>query len=177
MKIAIVKRDVKFKDGKVIRKGRKVFVAQKNLRESLVRLSQGHTIEYPIQNTALKFVDDVKIKLHVKKLPLRSDSMFYYGKHIATLTKGNRTVIVESAGEMEACFKNDGDNFMNEKLAQELKKRKTTDKGLKKIDGMISMNNWFRILCDNDPTRHDEKIAHTYDEAIESAKSLIIDED
>lgn len=129
--------------------------------------------------TAIVKKDGIKVKLHVKRLPLRNDSMFYFNKHIATLTKGNRTVIVESAGEMKAYFKENGDCYQNEVLAKELKKRKTTDKGLTKIgsNDMIGLNNWFRIFSDNDPTRLDEEIAHTYDDAIETAKSLITDED
>ena len=74
--------------------------------------------------------EKIKVKIHVKRKPRRNDSMFYFGKHIATVSKGKREIIIESAGEMRACFKENGDNYLNDMLAKELKSRKTTDRGL-----------------------------------------------
>jgi hypothetical protein len=113
--------------------------------------------------------DKVKIQIHVKRLPCRNDAMFYYGKHIATLTKGTRKIFIESAGEMQASFKENGVCYKNEMLAKELRTRKITDSKLSDFweDGKIKLNNWFRIY---DELKDSEVgIAGTYDGAIELA--------
>ena len=117
----------------------------------------------------------MKIKIHTKRLPRRNDSMFYYGKHIATLTKEGRKIFVESAGEMQAAFKENGECYLNTDLAKQLKKRKTTDRGLSSIgsNDLIHMNNWFRIKEEGQESNDDEIIAHTYDDAIEIAKQVL----
>lgn len=119
---------------------------------------------------------ETKIKIHVKRLPRRNDSMFYFGKHIATLTKGNQTIVVEASGEMQVYFSERKDDcYANAQLAKELRNRKITDRGLSKLgeNDMIQMNNWFRIFSDNDPTDLHEDIAHTYDDAIALAKERL----
>ena len=119
---------------------------------------------------------ETKIKIHVKKLPRRNDSMFYHGKHIASLTKGNQTIVVEATGEMLMYFsQSKDDRYEGQKLARELRNRKITDRGLAKFrnDDMIQMNNWFRIFSDNDPVDLHEDIAHTYDDAISIAKNRL----
>lgn len=113
--------------------------------------------------------DKVKIQIHVKRLPLRNDAMFYYGKHIATIIKGNRKLFVESSGEMELYFSKRGVCYKNEILAKELLSRKTTDNRLIILweNDLIMLNNWFRIY--EAATPNDEKIAGTYDGAMELA--------
>jgi hypothetical protein len=117
--------------------------------------------------------DKVKIQIHIKRLPHRNDAMFYYGKHIATITKGNRKLFVESSGEMEAYFSKRGVCYKNEMLAKELLSRKTTDNRLVILweNDLIMMNNWFRIYDEVNP--NDEKIAGTYDGAMELAVKRI----
>lgn len=114
-----------------------------------------------------------KVKIHIKRLPHRNDAMFYYGKHIATLTKGNRKLFVESAGEMELYFSKRGVCYKNEILAKELLSRKTTDDRLITLweNDLIMLNNWFRIYDEANP--NDEKIAGTYDGAMELAIKTI----
>ena len=117
---------------------------------------------------------NMKIKIHTKRLPRRNDSMFYYGKHIATLTKGDVKLYVESAGEMKAAFKENGECYSNEDLAKQLKKRRTTDRGLSAIGvrDLILNNNWLRII--NETSGGDEMgICGTYDDAIEYAKFIL----
>ena len=98
--------------------------------------------------------------------------MFYFGKHIATISNEETKIFIESAGEMRAAFKIDGDSYQGEILAKELKSRGTTDRGLSSIgnNDLIQMNNWFRIMDENETM---EQIAHTYDDAIRLAKSLL----
>jgi hypothetical protein len=117
--------------------------------------------------------DKVKIQIHVKRLPLRNDAMFYYGKHIATLTKGTRKIFIESAGEMQASFKENGVCYKNEMLAKELHSRKITDSKLSDIweGDKIKLNNWFRIYDESKDC--EVGIAGTYDGAIELAMERI----
>lgn len=173
MKKAILKRDVKGKNYN-LKKGTEVFIAQSNIQGTLVRIKEADTIEYPVAFDALRFVapPKVKVKIHVKRQPRRNDSMFYFGKHIATVTVGRRVIAVESAGEMRACFTEDGDNFLNEQLAKELKSRGTTDRGLSSIgkNDFITLNNWFRLT--DLETERELGIAHTYDDAIALATEV-----
>jgi len=117
----------------------------------------------------------IKVIQHVKRKPYKNDSMFYFGKHIATVTDGIYTIIVESAGEMRAAFSENGKAYQNEDLAKQLSARGYTDKKLNKIgsNDLISLNNWFRIFSDNDPTDLHEDIAHNYDDAIALAKERL----
>ena len=117
--------------------------------------------------------EKIKIERHVKKLPNRTDSMFYYGQHIATLSIGERKVYVESSGEMQAYFK-ENECYKNDMLSKELRSRGITDKKLAVLgsNDQILMNNWFRIVEEG---ADDEEIAHSYDEAIETAKSFFED--
>ncbi len=117
--------------------------------------------------------DKVNIQIHVKRLPLRNDAMFYYGKHIATLTKGTRKIFIESAGEMQAYFKENGACYKNEMLAKELHSRKITDSKLSDIweGDKIKLNNWFRIY--DESKDREIGIAGTYDGAIELAMERI----
>ena len=117
----------------------------------------------------------MKIKIHTKRLPRRNDSMFYYGKHIATLTKGDVKLYVESAGEIKAAFKENGECYSNEALDKQLKKRKTTDRGLSTLglNDLILNNNWVRII--NETSGGDEEgIVCNYDDAIQYAKILLL---
>jgi hypothetical protein len=64
--------------------------------------------------------DKMKIKIHLKKMPRKTDAMFYHDKHIATLTKGNRKIFVETSGEMKVAFSIDGQVYTGTELAKEL---------------------------------------------------------
>ena len=113
------------------------------------------------------------VTLHTIREKYKNDSMHYYGEHIATVEKNKRKLIVESAGEMRACFTEDGANYLNEDLKAELRKRGTTDRQLSVLgkNDFISLNNWFRIM--DDATEVELGIAHTFDDAISLAKQLI----
>jgi hypothetical protein len=150
-----------------------VHIAQKNPSTSMVRLERNAHIEYVAPNEALKVIKGIHVELHTKRLPYKTDSMFYYGKHIATVSNEKRTLIVESAGEMRAAFSVDGNSYQNEDLAKQLKRRKITNSGLGKLgmDDLIQMNNWFRII-DAD-TDEEMGIAHNYDDAITVAKNCL----
>ncbi len=113
------------------------------------------------------------VTLNVLREKFKNDSMHYFGKQIATIEKDGKKLIVESAGEMKAYFKENGECFQNEDLAKEMRKRGTTDRQLSVLgrNDMISLNNWFRIS--DDSTGYEMGIAHTFDDAIALAKSLI----
>lgn len=119
---------------------------------------------------------DIKVKIHVKRQPRRNDAMFYYDKHIATVSKGARKLIVEASGEMTAAFTIDGEAYGNEDLAKQLKKRKTTDRGLSTMgsNDLIRLNNWFRIV--DEDTNGEIGIVGTYDDAIQFAKDTLTNE-
>lgn len=173
MKPAILKREVRLK-GFLFAKGAKVFIAQKNENTSLIRTDKDSSLEYLVPNEALKLVsNDVKVKIHVKRLPRRNEAMFYFRQHIATITKGHRNIFVESAGEMKAYFTENGDCYHNDMLAKELRSRKTTDRGLSTLgsNDQILMNNWFSLY--DESKGGEAEIAHTYDDAIAQAKELI----
>lgn len=120
--------------------------------------------------------EKIKITRHIKKRPNRTDSMFYYGQHIATLSLGDRTIIVESAGEMQAYFK-ENECYRNDMLSKELTSRGITDKKLAVLgsNDQILMNNWFRVVdeADLEEGNNKEEIAHDYDEAISVAIKLL----
>lgn len=113
------------------------------------------------------------VTLHTVRQKFKNDSMHYFDEHIATVEKNNRKLIIESAGEMRACFSESGDCFQNEMLKKELRSRGTTDRQLSKLgrNDMILMNNWFRIT--DDATGEELGIAHTFDDSISLAKQLI----
>jgi hypothetical protein len=117
-------------------------------------------------------MNKVTVDIHVKRKPGKNDSMFYFGEHIATIKKGEKTFYVESAGEMKAYFSEKGDCYQNEQLAKELEARKITDRTLSRLGekDQILMNNWFRISDDNG---NEISIAHTHSGAIHNAKELI----
>jgi hypothetical protein len=178
MKTAILKRNVEGKNFK-LRKGTKVYITQKlnSGYSSLVRKEKDSTMEYPVPDEALKIVkDEVKVKIHTKRLPRRNDAMFYYGKHIATVSNGKRKLIVEASGEMTAAFTMDGEAYGNEDLAKQFKKRGTTDRGLATMgtNDLVFLNNWFRIVdAENDG---EIGIVGTYDDAIQFAKDTLTNE-
>lgn len=172
MKNAILTRDV---DGGNYRlgKGTKVWVCQSDKYQALVRLRKNDTIEYPVSTEALKLIKGVQVDIHVKRKPYRNDAMFYYGKHIATVSNAKRTLIVESAGEMEAAFSSTGNLYANEKLAKQLVAHGITDKklGALGMEDLIRMNNWFRIIdADSD---EEMGIMHNHDDAIAYAKQIL----
>jgi hypothetical protein len=118
----------------------------------------------------------VKVKIHVKREPRRNDAMFYFDRHIATVSKGKRKILVESSGEMQASFSENGDSYRNEMLAKELRSRRTTDRKLSTMGGsdLIQMSNWFRLV--DTEKGGEEEIAHTYDDAVALAKMRIEEE-
>lgn len=173
MKPAILKRRVSGKNFTLL-KGDKVYVAQANDSLALVRLDKDSRFEYPVPVEALEFVSEkVKKEIHVKRLPHRNDSMFYFGKHIATFKKGHREIFVESAGEMKAALKEGGKNFEGKDLLRQLTHHKITDRGLGEmsVNDLIINNNWFRLF--DTEKGGEEEIAHTYDDAIKLAKQRI----
>jgi len=113
------------------------------------------------------------VTLHALREKYKNDSMHYFGKHIATVEKNHKKFIIESAGEMRACFTMDGPNFLNEELAKEMRKRGTTDRQLSAIgkNDFIGLNNWFRIT--DEASGEEVGIAHTFDDSISLAKQLI----
>ena len=115
---------------------------------------------------------------HVHKLcRQKADSFWYYGQHIATVINGDRRLSIEARGEIAVQFKEDGETFRDEKAIEEAERLKLGDAGLGKIalfDGFKN-NNWFAI-CPLDSAGNvgdDIEIAHTYDEVIELAKTII----
>lgn len=171
MKPAILKRDIIGKNYS-LRKGEKVYIAQDTANGILVCKDKDSTIYYPCAKDALRIVsDDVKVKIHVKRQPRRNDAMFYYGKHIATVSKGHRNLFIESSGEMEGRLKDNGKLLLNEGFYRAIKRKKLTDKGLGKLQDLITMNNWFRIT--DSETNGEVGIIGTYDDAIQLAKDTL----
>ena len=175
MKPAIITRAVHGKNF-YFKKNEGVYIAQWGAITSLVRIDKDSNIEYPVATAALNILSkEVKVEIHEPRLPRRNDSMFYFRKHIATISKGHKKIIVESSGEMQAAFKMNSDSLQNEQLAKELKKRGTTDRGLSTMgsNDLIQMNNWFRLWVEENGVYQEEEIAHTYDDAIALAKQII----
>jgi hypothetical protein len=176
MKAAIITRKVSGKNFN-FKKNERVYLAQHNPGTTLVRIVHDSNIEYPVPHDAVKVLpENIKVDIHVERLPRRNDSMFYYDKHIATITKGHTKVIVESAGEMRAFFDEKGDCYQNDMLAKELESRGTTDRSLSTLgkNDQIQMNNWFRLwVTENDVFVNNDEITHTYDDAIKMGKEFI----
>jgi hypothetical protein len=113
-----------------------------------------------------------EIKILIPREKNRNDSMFYYGKCIATKEIDGKKYFAESAGEMQACFKENGDSYRNEKLLEEFHVRHFGDKALDKLgeNDFIRMNNWLRVIEENGDD--DICIVHTYDDAINVLKII-----
>ncbi len=113
----------------------------------------------------------IKGVIHTRKQKGRNDSVFYYGKHIATITNGIETLFVESQGEIEMSLAENGKTYANKDLLKQLQKRRFTDKELKKCSNYVNMGNWFVIrntnetICDITTTQ--------YTHAIQRAKDLL----
>lgn len=174
MKPAILKRAVSGKNFS-LRKKEPVYVAQMDVNNALVKLDRHSNIEYPVPTEALEFIsDEVKIEYHVARESRRDSAMFYFGKHIATVSKGHRKIYVESAGEMKAALAENSKNFSGKDLLAQLNHNKVTDRGIgtMAVNDLIIMNNWFRLF-DTESGGGEEIISHNYSDAIKQAKELI----
>ncbi len=112
-----------------------------------------------------------KVIIHKKKQKGRNDSAFYFGKHIATVIKGNEKLFIESQGEMEMSFSDRGKTYSNKELLKQLQKRQMTDRDLRKYDDRVNMSNWFVIR--NESESIFDISTTTYTNAIKSAKELL----
>ena len=114
----------------------------------------------------------------------RQDSLWFYGKHIATVRKDDKTFIVEATGEQRIYGDKSGCGDFEDlgRHDNEFATKKCIAAGLFDQDLQnenkvhFDMNNWFAIrqLDENgDISNDDVAICHTYDEAIVQAETLI----
>jgi len=120
----------------------------------------------------------VKIHEHSKGED-RQDSLWFHGKHIATVRKNGKTFIVEATGEQRIFIDlNGGANFEDsprldgEEATKACIKFGMFDQDLQNDDKVhFEMNSWFAIreLDAEGNATDDVAICHTYDEAIQLA--------
>jgi hypothetical protein len=109
----------------------------------------------------------------------RQESLWFHGKHIATVRKDGRTFIVEATGEQRIYVDKTGKGDFedlgrhdNEFATQKALKAGLTDEDLLNEDKVLfEMNSWFAIreLDKEGNVADDIAICHKYDEAIDLA--------
>lgn len=109
----------------------------------------------------------------------RQDSLWFKGKHVATVRKNGRTLIVEATGEQRVYFDKQGNGdfdsswrYDNEKAREKALKMGFTDEDLNDDQKThFEMNSWFAVreLDEDGNSTDDVGIAHSYDEAISLA--------
>ncbi len=121
------------------------------------------------------------VQIHEHKLlgEDRQESLWFHGKHIATVRKDGRTFIVEATGEQRIFIDlNGGANFEDsprldgEEATKACIKFGMFDQDLQNDDKVhFEMNSWFAIreLDAEGNATDDVAICHTYDEAIQLA--------
>jgi hypothetical protein len=110
----------------------------------------------------------------------RQDSLWYYGKQIATVRKGDKTFIVESTGEQRIYVDKSGlgdfedcGRYDNEFATKKCKNAGLFDDDLNNSDKVhFEMNSWFAIreLDAEGNATDDVAICDSYDEAIALAE-------
>lgn len=125
-------------------------------------------------------MDFVTVLIHVPMISRRKrDAFWYYGKHIATVQKGDVKLNIVSNGEIRVSFKVYGNQFTNEQAVAEATRLRLGDKMLNALDDHNgwSNSNWFTIEQvdkDGNVIADDLAIQHYYDDAIAKAKEIAI---
>jgi hypothetical protein len=125
--------------------------------------------------------NEVTVLIHVPMISRRKrDAFWYYGKHIATVKKGDVELHIVSNGEIRVSFKPYGNQFTNEMAVKKATRLKLGDKMLADIsehDGW-SNNNWLTIEQVDKKGKviaTDLGIEHYYDDAIAKAKKVAME--
>ena len=123
---------------------------------------------------------DIITEIHVPKLSrYRTESFWYYGKHIATLERLDigLKVHIEASGEQQVYFSDFGPRYSGEDAIKEAIKLGWGDKRLAE-KAHFALNNWFYVSVDwaagdEDPRDNEVAICYKYDEAITAAEEFL----
>lgn len=116
---------------------------------------------------------DVNIKIHVPYDAPFQDASFYNSGAVANVWKGNRTVEIDIAGDLDIS-KGDTRIWKSEDLRAAF-----PDGNLDLDEWSLESNRWFEFFVVNGThsTCIDGEVAYDYDEAIAFAKDLLEDDD
>lgn len=108
----------------------------------------------------------------------RQDSLWFIGKHIATVRKENKTFILEATGEQRIFIDDSGCGDFDDSLRYDGEKARDValkaglfDQDLENENKVhFEMNSWFAIreLDENGDSIDDVAICHTYSDAVET---------
>jgi hypothetical protein len=122
--------------------------------------------------------DDLKeeievIYLHDKIADNKQDAFWYYGEAIAELRKGENWVTVYPTGDIRLRFEENGKYYYNRDAVLKATELEWTDQDL--ADSMwMTDNNWFDFEINGvDGCDGPDGVSYEYDEAIESARSIL----